>query len=153
MNHGKSIHAVWYNMGFEIYRKNMFSLVLSRWFSPQFQHGQGIKYKIKIGSNIRSHNFWGRGGDGVGWGMCYLSMEGEQKDKQTWEDIWGWGWGGVGHVLPFHGRTTQGQADMCYRCIEGQHKVKQTWEDIWGWGWGWGGVGHVLPFHGRRTQG
>ena len=73
-----------------------------------FKKGQGIKYKIKIGSNIRSHNFWGRGGacvsvpwkentrtsrhvkrygdrdgDGVGRGMCYRSMEGEHKDKQT----------------------------------------------------------------------
>ena len=46
-------------------------------------------------------------GKGMGWGMCYPSMEGEHKGD-------GVGWG------------------ICYRAMEGEHKDKQTCEEIWG---------------------
>ena len=73
-----------------------------------------VPWKENIRTSRHVKRYGDGDGDGVGWGMCYRSMEGEHKDRQTCEEIGGWGrgWGGVGHVLPFHGRRTQGQADM-----------------------------------------
>ena len=95
-----------------------------------------IKYEIKVGSNIRSHNFWGRGG------ACGTVPWKENTRTSRDEERYGDGDGdgdGVGHVLPFHGKRTQGQAEMrrdmgmgmgmgwgmCYRSMEGEHKDKQ----------------------------
>ena len=41
--------------------------------------------------------------------MCYRSMEGEHKDKQTCEEIWGWEGDGL-------------RWGMCYRSMDGEQK-------------------------------
>ena len=107
-------------------------------------YGQGIKYEIKIGyitiswkENIRINKHMKRYGDGkemgmgMGWGIYYRSMEGEYKDKQLCEAIWGWEGDGDGDGVGW---------GIYFRSMEGEYKDKYIWEEIWGWegdGVGW----------------
>ena len=62
-------------------------------------------------------------GMGMGWGMCYRSIEREHKDYGDGDGD------GVGHVLPFHRKRTQ---------------------RLGGWGWG-GACSTVGPLTSTQT--
>ena len=76
---------------------------------------------------------------GMGWGGACVTVPWKENTRTSRDEKrYGDGDGdGVGHVLPFHGRRTQGQAEMrrdmgmgmgwgmCYRSMEGEHKDKQ----------------------------
>ena len=75
----------------------------------------------------------------------------------------GWGWGGVGHVLPFHGRRIERLAHMkrygdgkgmgmgmgwgmCYRDIRGTQGLANMCRDM-GMGMGWGGACGTVTYN------
>ena len=83
-----------------------------------------IKYKIKNKSHMRSPNFWGGGGDGIG------SMEGEHKDKLTCEAVWGW----------------EGDGDGACVAVPWKENTRTSrHEDGKGMGMGWGGACVTIP--------
>ena len=66
--------------------------------------------------------------EGVGWGTCYRSMEGQHKDKQTCVTV---AWKDNTRTSRHEKRYGDGDGDgagwgMCYRSMEGEHKDKQT---------------------------
>ena len=80
----------------------------------------------------------------MGWGGACVTVPWKENTRTSRDEKrYGDGDGdGVGHVLPFHGRRTQGQGEMrrdmgmdgdgvgwgmCYRSMEGEHKDKQRY--------------------------
>ena len=107
-----------------------------------------IKSNIKIGSNIRSPTFWDGAGDGAGWGGACVTVPWKE-NRTTSRHVkrygdgkgMGMGWGvcyrDISRQVQRYGAGDGAGRGMCYRSKEGEHRHFHT-RRTQAMGWGLG---------------